>query len=415
MKFHNFNTNIAKEYGIAEAVFINNLQHWIEKNRANNKHFYDDRWWTYNSIPAFAEIFDYLSAPQIKRLIKRLVDKEVIVIGSYNKNPYDHTRWYAFKDQERFLFHNDSSIRRDRPIDETPEYHSSDDIVPSLTDKNTDKNTDVICRVFSQNAHTHIFPPNNESGNGKNYDNKATNVRDEVKSVNTDSKDDCCIIYIMENNDLYSTSETQNETIVNCTSEKNPNIKKHNPQKSKQAKAKASTLPEDWILPYEWKQWALDASGWGSEFIEGQADKFHDHHLSRATKAVSWFASWRYWCRNSAEYKGISLKTKEQIKADTQRAKEPKPQIVQTGIAPELQKKWEIVQDALKERVGDAKFKSWLEHLRPVYPFNENKLTITAPTRFTKEWVFKNYYEDIKAACVKSMGVNDVSFVTRTG
>ena len=33
---HSFNIELAKEYGILEAIIINNLFFWIEKNKANN-------------------------------------------------------------------------------------------------------------------------------------------------------------------------------------------------------------------------------------------------------------------------------------------------------------------------------------------------------------------------------------------
>lgn len=53
MKPHSFNPLLAKEVGIECAILLYNIEFWIEKNKANNKHFYEGRYWTYNSTKAF--------------------------------------------------------------------------------------------------------------------------------------------------------------------------------------------------------------------------------------------------------------------------------------------------------------------------------------------------------------------------
>ena len=55
MTYH-FDGQIAKEYGVDAAVFIAMLQFWIAKNEANDRHFHDGRYWTYNSIRAMERI-----------------------------------------------------------------------------------------------------------------------------------------------------------------------------------------------------------------------------------------------------------------------------------------------------------------------------------------------------------------------
>lgn len=92
---HSFNVEIAKEYGIVEAILLKHIYYWILKNKANNKYFYDDNYWTYNSTKAFAELFPYLSERQVKYALKKLVDLGIIIKGKYNQNSYDKTNWYA--------------------------------------------------------------------------------------------------------------------------------------------------------------------------------------------------------------------------------------------------------------------------------------------------------------------------------
>ena len=95
---HSFNIELAKEYGILEAIWLKNIWFWIEKNRANEKNFYDGTYWTYNSTRAFNELFPYASESSIKRALKSLQEKGIIKTGNYNKSSYDRTLWYAFTD-----------------------------------------------------------------------------------------------------------------------------------------------------------------------------------------------------------------------------------------------------------------------------------------------------------------------------
>ena len=95
---HQFDIEHAARFGIEEAILINHIRFWIQKNKANDRNHHDGRWWTYNSVAAFTKIFPYMTAKQIRRAIDSLVAQGVLVKGNYNKNPYDRTAWYAFAD-----------------------------------------------------------------------------------------------------------------------------------------------------------------------------------------------------------------------------------------------------------------------------------------------------------------------------
>lgn len=101
---HHFNVELAKEYGILEAVILNNLQFWTEKNRANGTNFHDGHYWTYNSTKAFSELFPYASQKQIRKALQNLIGEGIIQTGNYNKNPYDRTLWYSFTEKGNRIF-----------------------------------------------------------------------------------------------------------------------------------------------------------------------------------------------------------------------------------------------------------------------------------------------------------------------
>lgn len=100
---HSFDIAVAKEYGMAEAVIIANFQFWIAKNKANGAHLREGRTWTYNSVKALTELFPYMTDSQIRRVLERLVDLNVLVCANHNDSTYDRTKWYAFFDESIWL------------------------------------------------------------------------------------------------------------------------------------------------------------------------------------------------------------------------------------------------------------------------------------------------------------------------
>lgn len=114
---HNFETNIAEKYGINAAIILQNMYYWIEKNRANEKHFHDGYYWTYNSMKAFEELFPYMSNKQIRGALKKLEDDGIIIDGNYNNSPYDRTKWYAITETGYELFQDGKCICQKGQID----------------------------------------------------------------------------------------------------------------------------------------------------------------------------------------------------------------------------------------------------------------------------------------------------------
>lgn len=96
---HYFRLDDAAQYGLMEAVMLQNFRHWIGFNQANGKHRHDGKTWTYNSVASFAVQFPYLTTNQIRRCIESLIAQGVLVRGNYNESAYDKTSWFAFSDE----------------------------------------------------------------------------------------------------------------------------------------------------------------------------------------------------------------------------------------------------------------------------------------------------------------------------
>lgn len=95
---HVFDVDIAEKYGLNSAILLNHFGFWIKKNEANRKHYHEGRYWTYNSMKAFKELFPYMSDWQIRSAIAKLKEEKIIICGNFNAQKYDRTAWYALTD-----------------------------------------------------------------------------------------------------------------------------------------------------------------------------------------------------------------------------------------------------------------------------------------------------------------------------
>lgn len=105
---HFFDTEIAAKYGVNAAVIFQNLYYWSKHNKANNTHFYDGRYWTYNSIKAFKDLFPYMGERAIRNALNTLIEKGLVISGNFNKSAYDRTLWYSITDAGYNIIRNSS-------------------------------------------------------------------------------------------------------------------------------------------------------------------------------------------------------------------------------------------------------------------------------------------------------------------
>lgn len=94
-----FDIKVAKDVGVNAAILFSNIQYWVFKNSANDKNFHDGRHWTYNSVSAWTDIFEWLSIRQIRTCLDKLIDNGYLLEGEYNKDNRDRTKWYTVTDQ----------------------------------------------------------------------------------------------------------------------------------------------------------------------------------------------------------------------------------------------------------------------------------------------------------------------------
>lgn len=105
---HTFDVKIAQAYGLESGVMMENIHFWMLKNRENKRNYHDGRYWTYNSLKAWSEVFPYWTVDQIHRIVNKLVDEGLVLIGNYNRHSFDRTNWYSLTEKALELL--DSSI-----------------------------------------------------------------------------------------------------------------------------------------------------------------------------------------------------------------------------------------------------------------------------------------------------------------
>ena len=153
---HHFNTDLAKEYGVNCAILIDNISYWIHKNQCDNRHFYDGRYWTYISRQGMVRMFPYLSEKQIGYALQKLIDNDILMVGNYNKNTFDRTKWYAFTDNGLDLIYDltkgnnridkrsvSNNTKGNHRCDKRETCVDSNIYINNTTDTDTDTNTNT--------------------------------------------------------------------------------------------------------------------------------------------------------------------------------------------------------------------------------------------------------------------------------
>jgi hypothetical protein len=116
MSMHSFDPQIAARVGVNAAVLYQNIVWWCAKNAANRRNEHEGRFWTYNSVKAWAELFPYLTGSQIRLALEKLENDGLILSGNFNEFGCDRTKWYCPSEQIHLSENTNGIARKDEPI-----------------------------------------------------------------------------------------------------------------------------------------------------------------------------------------------------------------------------------------------------------------------------------------------------------
>jgi hypothetical protein len=361
-----FNSEIAAQYGVNEAIMIYHFKYMLTYNKSHNHHYHDGRYWTYNSIKYFTEnTYKFWTARQIEWIIKSLVKQNVILIGNYNKHKYDKTAWYAFVDEERFL--------GPKPLDSTHSTKMLNGFNNSSMPEKQAKST--LAEIFPSESRIPVH--STKMLNGFNTNVKPIPVTYNYY-YNKKEEGPLALMSILENAPL-------------PLEEEDPF-----PKKEKKAKRKPKTpLPLDWELPQEWYDWAIERKVSGKTIGE-EAAKFKRYWtlLADDPSKREWFATWQNWICKHKEYAEIDFdekKYKRPLKATI-----IKPIEIKQSDNPKIQQ-WNELQPVLKDKVGSSEYDSWLARLELISTDGKAVFKGSDGNKFLIDYVSTHFRGDLSA------------------
>lgn len=81
--------------GLNKAIFLNQLNYWIELNEQAGINFEDGYYWSYSSYPKMIERdFPYWSVDTLKRAVTSLEKYGIVISANYNSMKMDKKKWY---------------------------------------------------------------------------------------------------------------------------------------------------------------------------------------------------------------------------------------------------------------------------------------------------------------------------------
>ncbi len=96
--------DLAAKYGTDAAIFLHNIVYWTLKNQSEERHFHEGRYWMQASLNGLAALYPLWSAPQIKRMIAKLRDAGILLVGDFNEDRMVRTNWYSPSDEILALY-----------------------------------------------------------------------------------------------------------------------------------------------------------------------------------------------------------------------------------------------------------------------------------------------------------------------
>jgi DNA polymerase III gamma/tau subunit len=103
-----FLPSLACEYGLNEAIVIQQIHYWSDKVKPSQDGFV----WVYNTIPEWKKQFPFWSERTIFSILKKLKELEILFAEKKNENSWNHTLYYRINYEK--LGHTISQPLQDR-------------------------------------------------------------------------------------------------------------------------------------------------------------------------------------------------------------------------------------------------------------------------------------------------------------
>ncbi|NUK31018.1 DnaD domain protein [Parageobacillus sp. VR-IP] len=130
--------SLAAEIGLNEAIILQQLHYWLQEST----NIHDGYKWVYNTYEEWREQFPFWSISTIRRIITKLEEKGLIIVGNFNKSKIDKTKWYRIdyekltQLEQRTAQYDASTVQNEQSTDEidSPSVQNEQSICSNWTD-----------------------------------------------------------------------------------------------------------------------------------------------------------------------------------------------------------------------------------------------------------------------------------------
>jgi hypothetical protein len=142
---HSFSVEIANEFGVNVALMLNHFSFWYLKNKADNVHFRKNDYWVRMKAATMKQYYPYYSERQLRHLVDKMIDLELLKQDEFNDKKNDRTKWYCLTKKSKKVLQistdkNVSNIKKQvfkKPVISTDKNVTNvTHKIVSLTDKN---------------------------------------------------------------------------------------------------------------------------------------------------------------------------------------------------------------------------------------------------------------------------------------
>lgn len=176
---------LASLIGLNEAIILQQIKYWINKNKELGRNFVNGKYWTYNSVEEWKKQFPFWSNDTIRRTIQSLLKLELILVANHHTDPFKKSKWYTI---------NDSALSH---FDNNGQPHTSQTTAPQATNDSGDNDRSTqnaqmgkMCGTDSecQNPPINRFMQNAQMGYSNLHKCYTENTTENNKERNADFK-----------------------------------------------------------------------------------------------------------------------------------------------------------------------------------------------------------------------------------
>ena len=94
-KLYSFYDTDADQYGVTAALVLNRIRWLCAKNKTDGRNLRKGQHWTFDSVKDIASQYTFLTRSMVREALDLLIKHGAILVGNYNRNAFDRTRWFT--------------------------------------------------------------------------------------------------------------------------------------------------------------------------------------------------------------------------------------------------------------------------------------------------------------------------------